>query len=127
VAESDEAVAQQLRILHRGAADHGSTDAGLQERAAAVAVSGGKLVLMPMVVASFLRLVSSPRIFLEPTPNEDAVALIDALLGTPAFTLRRLGRSGRACDSFASRISSRAMPFRMPGLSLQRITSANTW
>ena len=46
---------------------------------------------MPIVVASFLRLVSNPRIFLEPTPNQDAVAFIDALLAAPGVHHAPLG------------------------------------
>jgi uncharacterized protein len=61
------------------------------ERAAAAAASGGTLVVMPMVVASFLRLVSSPKIFPEPTPVEDAVAFIDALLAAQGVHLAPLG------------------------------------
>jgi predicted nucleic acid-binding protein len=40
------------------------------EDAASAAASGGTLILMPMMLASFLRLVSSPRIFQYPTPIE---------------------------------------------------------
>ena len=36
-----------------------------------------------MVTASFLRLVTSPRVFQQPTPIDDAVAFIDALLAAP--------------------------------------------
>jgi toxin-antitoxin system PIN domain toxin len=61
------------------------------ERAAAAAASGGTLILMPMVIASFLRLVSSPRIFAEPTPIDDAVAFIDALLAAQGVHLASLG------------------------------------
>lgn len=61
------------------------------ERAAAAAATGSTLVLMPMVIASFLRLVSSPKIFPEPTPVEDAVAFIDALLAAQGVHLAPLG------------------------------------
>ena len=44
-----------------------------------------------MVIASFLRLVSSPKIFAEPTPVEDAVAFIDALLAAQGVHLASLG------------------------------------
>jgi len=57
---------------------------------AAVAASA-TITLMPMVLASFLRLVSSPRIFKEPTPVEDAVAFVDALLAAPGVQLASLG------------------------------------
>ncbi|WP_248884824.1 hypothetical protein [Acidithiobacillus acidisediminis] len=38
---------------------------------------------MPIVLASFLRLVTSPKIIQVPTPVEDAVAFLDALLALP--------------------------------------------
>lgn len=49
------------------------------------------LTLMPMVVASFLRLVTSPRIFQQTTPINEAVAFIDALLAAPGVELASLG------------------------------------
>lgn len=61
------------------------------EQAAAAAALGGTLILMPMVLASFLRLVSSPKIFQEPTPVEDAVAFVDALLAAHGVNLAPLG------------------------------------
>lgn len=61
------------------------------EQAAATAAMGNTLVLMPMVLASFLRLVSSPKIFQEPTPVEDAVAFVDALLAAQGVDLAPLG------------------------------------
>jgi uncharacterized protein len=59
--------------------------------AASAAASGSTLILMPMVIASFLRLVSSPKIFQEPTPVEDAVAFVDALLAAQGVHLAPLG------------------------------------
>lgn len=44
-----------------------------------------------MVLASFLRLVTSPRIFRLPTPIEDAVAFVDALLASPGVHLATSG------------------------------------
>jgi predicted nucleic acid-binding protein len=38
------------------------------------------LRLLPFVLASFLRLVTHPKIFANPTPAKDAVAYIDTLL-----------------------------------------------
>jgi toxin-antitoxin system PIN domain toxin len=52
--------------------------------------TGAACTLMPMVIASFLRLVTSPKVFLEPTPVEDAVAFIDALLAAPGIHLAPL-------------------------------------
>ncbi len=61
------------------------------EQAAKAAASGSTLILMPMVLASFLRLVSSPKIFQDPTPVEEAVAFVDALLAAEGVHLAPLG------------------------------------
>lgn len=55
------------------------------------AEAGPGLTLMPMVLASFLRLVTSPKIFRMATPIEDAVAFVDALLASPGVQLAPLG------------------------------------
>lgn len=61
------------------------------EKAASAAASGSTFILMPMVLASFLRLVTSPVIFPEPTPIEDALAFVDALLAAQGVHLAPLG------------------------------------
>ena len=48
---------------------------------AAAQVGKAELGLLGTVVASFLRLVTDPRVFAVPTPAADAVAFVDALLG----------------------------------------------
>ena len=53
--------------------------------------AGAVLTLMPMVLASFLRLVTSPKVFQLATPIEDAVAFVDALLASPGVQLASLG------------------------------------
>ena len=53
--------------------------------------SGAVFTLMPMVLASFLRLVTSPKIFQIPTPIEHAVEFLDALLATPGVQLAQIG------------------------------------
>jgi len=53
--------------------------------------NGATLRLIPIVVASFLRLVTSARIFKVPTPIGDAVAFIDALLRAPGVEGAILG------------------------------------
>ena len=50
------------------------------ETALAAAESGAAFMLMPMVIASLLRLMTSPKIFVQATPIADAVALVDAIL-----------------------------------------------
>jgi predicted nucleic acid-binding protein len=46
---------------------------------------------MPVVIAGFLRLVTHPRIFRQPTPVEDATAFIDALSGAPGVEMPAQG------------------------------------
>ena len=55
------------------------------------AESGTVCTLMPMVLASFLRLVTSPKIFKRPTSIEDAIGFLDALLKLPSVQLAELG------------------------------------
>jgi hypothetical protein len=61
------------------------------EEAVNASEAGAVLTLMPMVLASFLRLVTSPKIFQLATPIEDAVAFVDALLASPGVHLAPLG------------------------------------
>jgi uncharacterized protein len=61
------------------------------EGAVNACAAGAALTLMPMVLASFLRLVTSPKIFHQPTPIEDALAFADALLASPGVHLASLG------------------------------------
>ena len=69
---------------------HGPARAWL-EQALASSATGAAFTLMPMVVASFLRLVTSPKVFVAPTPIEDAVAFVDAVLASPGANLAPLG------------------------------------
>lgn len=57
----------------------------------AACADGASLKLIPMVVASFLRLITNPKIFVHPTPIEDAIAFIDALLAVPGVEMPVLG------------------------------------
>jgi toxin-antitoxin system PIN domain toxin len=52
---------------------------------------GASLKLIPMVVASFLRLVTNPKIFIQPTPVQNAVEFVDALLAVPGADMPPLG------------------------------------
>ncbi|HOM14942.1 MAG TPA: PIN domain-containing protein [Rubrivivax sp.] len=61
------------------------------EAALAAAQSGAAFTLMPMVLASVLRLVTSPKIFVQPTPVENAVGFVDAILAMPGVRLAALG------------------------------------
>lgn len=61
------------------------------ERTASAAETGAAFMLMPLVITSFLRLVTNPRIFPQPTPIERAVEFVDALLAMPGVRLATLG------------------------------------
>lgn len=61
------------------------------EEAISASRTGPPLTLMPMVIASFLRLVTSPKIFQRATPIKDAVAFVDAVLSSPGVQLAPLG------------------------------------
>lgn len=60
-------------------------------RALEQAGHGSAFTLQPLVLASFLRLATHPRIFRHPTPIEEAVRFVDALLAAPGVTLAVLG------------------------------------
>lgn len=59
-------------------------------KAVIACADGAALKLMPMVVGSFLRLVTNPKIFVHPTPVENAVGFIDALLAIPGIEMPSL-------------------------------------
>lgn len=61
------------------------------ETALAETDTGTSFTLMPMVIASVLRLLTSPRIFKEPTPITEAVAFLDAVIATPGVRMANLG------------------------------------
>jgi len=60
-------------------------------KALAACADGASLKLMPMVVASFLRLVTNPKVFVQPTPVQDAIDFVDALVAVPGVDLPPLG------------------------------------
>ena len=69
---------------------HKAAYACLDEAIAACA-DGATLKLMPMVVTSFLRLVTNSKIFVHPAPVEDAMGFLDALLAVPGVEMPSLG------------------------------------
>lgn len=58
--------------------------------AVAACADGATLRLMPMVVASFLRLVTNTKIFVQPTPVDDAIRFVDALVAVPGVEMPSL-------------------------------------
>jgi hypothetical protein len=69
---------------------HAVARAWLKE-ALAAAEGGASFTLMPVVLASLLRLVTSPRVFVQPTPMTDAVGFVDAIMAMPGVQLASLG------------------------------------
>ena len=61
------------------------------EEAIASCAEGGSVKVMPMVAASFLRLVTNSKIFVRPTPIADAVEFLDVILAVPGVEMPPLG------------------------------------
>jgi uncharacterized protein len=62
---------------------HHATARAWLEQALINAGQGTPFTLQPMVIASFLRLVTHPKIFIQPTPMSEALRFVDALLSAP--------------------------------------------
>lgn len=80
-----------LVAASRGDHPHHALARAWLEQALGTAASGTSFTLMPMVLASFLRLVTSPKIFQLPTPIDEAVGFVDALLAVSGVQLAPLG------------------------------------
>lgn len=61
------------------------------EDALASSAEGRSLAVLPMVASGFLRLVTHPKVFKEPTPVDAALAFLRAVLDSPGVTLLALG------------------------------------
>jgi len=70
---------------------HHKTAYACLDDAIAACVNGASLRLMPMVAASFLRLVTNSKIFVYPTPVKEAVGFLDALVTKPGVEMPALG------------------------------------
>lgn len=70
---------------------HHKTARSWLSEAIAACADGASLKLMPMVIASFLRLVTNFRIFVHPTPVVNAMAFLDALMAVPGVEMPALG------------------------------------
>jgi len=80
-----------LVAASRGDHPHYAASRAWLTQSLAAATTGTTITLMPMVVASFLRLVTSPKIFKSPAAIDDAIAFVDALLAQPGVQLAGLG------------------------------------
>ena len=70
---------------------HHKTAYACLDDAIAACVNGANLLLMPMVAASFLRLVTNSKIFVHPTPVKEAMGFLDALVAKPGVEMPALG------------------------------------
>ncbi len=61
------------------------------ESAIVKAATGARFTLMPMVIASYLHLVTSAKIFAKPTAIKDAINAVDKILAEPEVVLATLG------------------------------------
>lgn len=61
------------------------------EQAIAACADGGSIEILPMVAAGFLRLSTHPKIFVNPTPVDAAVAFIDSLLSVSGVEMPAVG------------------------------------
>jgi hypothetical protein len=69
---------------------HGPALAWLEE-ALANSAEGRPLAVLPMVASGYLRLVTHPKVFVEPTPVDAALAFLRAVLDSPDVILTSLG------------------------------------
>ena len=70
---------------------HRVAHAWLEGARASCAEGRATLVLLPMVVTGFLRLVTNARVFVEPDAVEDALTFIDVLTRLPGIELQSSG------------------------------------
>lgn len=89
------------------------------EEAIAACGKGASLKLLPMVAASFLRLVTNPKIFVQPTPPKDAVEFLDALLVVPGVEMPALGAEWPTFRQLCIEKDWLRMPFLTHGLRRQ--------
>ena len=61
------------------------------KNAIAACRGGASIEILPMVASGFLRLVTHPKVFAQPTPIDEALAFLDALLATPGVEMPALG------------------------------------
>lgn len=62
---------------------HAKARAWLLDACTQSATTGTALRVMPFVMASFLRLVTNPRVFATPASTQQSIAFLDAVLASP--------------------------------------------
>jgi hypothetical protein len=66
---------------------------------------GQPLAILPMVAAGFLRLVTNPKVFIDPTPIEIAQAFMKTILEAPGVRLLSLGEEWSLFEHLCTRYS----------------------
>jgi toxin-antitoxin system PIN domain toxin len=70
---------------------HHRTALAWLKQALAESDTNGGLEILPVVATGYLRLVTHPRVFREPTPLTDAISFLDALLAHAGVSMSELG------------------------------------
>jgi toxin-antitoxin system PIN domain toxin len=70
---------------------HHGTALDWMEGALADSAEGRSLAILPMVAAGFLRLVTHPKVFVEPTPLDAAMVFLRTVLDSPGVVQPLLG------------------------------------
>ena len=81
-------------LLAASRADHPQHKIALHwlNQALTACATGGRIEILPMVAAGFLRLATNPRVFLSPMPIDAALAFLDSLLATSGVEIPEIGR-----------------------------------
>lgn len=79
-----------LVAASRGDHPHHAVSRAWMAQSLAMPVAGTPFTLMPMVIASLLRLLTSPNIFKTPAAIDDAISFVDALLARPGVSMANL-------------------------------------
>lgn len=66
---------------------HTKARAWLLDACAQSVATGSALRLMPVVMASFMRLVTNPKVFATPATTQQAIAFLDAVLDNPGVAI----------------------------------------
>ena len=82
------------------------------DEALALCANGRSLVILPMVASGLLRLVTHPKVFIEPTPIDAALAYLRAILDSPGVSLLSLGKEWAAFELLCAhhRLTGNAIP-----------------
>lgn len=72
------------------------------EEALANSGEGYSLAVLPMVASGFLRLVTHPKVFVEPTPLDAALRFLRAVMDSPGVVLPTLGSEWREFEQLCA-------------------------